>query len=128
MNPIIQPSDPGFFVALTNAGSLTAAARELAVSTAAVSKRLAQLEVRAGVQLINRSTRRMSLTVEGEAFLRHARRILAEIDDLEHALGATPGRPSGLLRINPTFGFGRSTASPLGPLLGNLPSGVQVPI
>lgn len=113
MSSSIQPSDPGFFVALVGAGSLTAAARELAVSPAAVSKRLAQLEARAGVQLVNRTTRRMSLTVEGDTYLRHARRILGELEDLEHQLGAARGRPAGLLRINATLGFGRSHVAPL---------------
>ncbi|WP_280154728.1 LysR substrate-binding domain-containing protein [Piscinibacter sp. XHJ-5] len=103
----------GFFSTLAGAGSLSAAARELGVSTPAVSKRLAQMESRLGVALVNRTTRRMSLTPEGETFLEHARRILADIDDLEHLLGSTRGKPAGLLRVNATLGFGRSHVAPL---------------
>src|SRR5690606_16252375 len=105
--------DLGFFSALVRAGSLSAAGRELGVSTAAVSKHLAQMESRLGVALVNRSTRRMGLTSEGELYLEHARRILASIDDLGQQLGATRGQPQGLLRVNATLGFGRSHVAPL---------------
>ena len=56
---LIQPADLGFFVALAQAGSLSAAAREQGISTAAVSRHLAQMEARLGVTLLNRTTRRM---------------------------------------------------------------------
>ena len=109
----VQPADLGFFSALVRAGSLSAAGREMGVSTAAVSKHLAQMESRLGVALVNRSTRRMGLTSEGELYLEHARRILASIDDLGQQLGATRGQPQGLLRVNATLGFGRSHVAPL---------------
>lgn len=115
METRLQPADLGFFSTLAKSGSLSAAARELRVSTAAVSKRLSQMEGRLGVPLVNRTTRRMSLTVEGEAVLRTARSILAEVADLEQQLGASHSTPSGLLRINATLGFGRSH---IGPLIG----------
>ena len=70
----ILPADLGFFSTLAAAGSLSAAARELGISTPAVSKRLALVEARLGLGLVNRSTRRMSLTPEGELYLEHARR------------------------------------------------------
>ena len=66
MHKGIQPADLGFFSSLVLAGSLSAAARELGVSTAAVSKHLTQMEARLGLALVNRTTRRMSLTPEGE--------------------------------------------------------------
>jgi LysR family transcriptional regulator, transcriptional activator for dmlA len=109
----IQPSDLGFFSALASAGSLSAAARELGITTPAVSKHLAQMEERVGLSLVNRSTRRMSLTPEGELCLEHARRILGEIDDLEQLLGRSRASPRGLLRVNATLGFGRSHVAPL---------------
>jgi LysR family transcriptional regulator, transcriptional activator for dmlA len=109
----IQPADLGFFATLAAAGSLSAAGRELGVSTPAVSKRLAAMEKRLAVALVNRTTRRMGLTPEGEVMLSHARRILGEIDDLQHLLGATKGQPQGLLRINATLGFGRAQVAPL---------------
>ncbi|RZL42470.1 MAG: LysR family transcriptional regulator [Variovorax sp.] len=104
----IQPAELGFFSTLVACGSLSAAGRELGISTAAVSKRLSQMEARAGVSLVTRSTRRMSLTPEGEVFVAHARRILAEIDDLNELLGQSRRAPQGLLRVNATLGFGRT--------------------
>ena len=109
----IQPSDLGFFSALAGAGSLSAAARELGVTTPAVSKHLAQMEARLGISLVNRTTRRMSLTPEGELYLDNARRILGQIDDMEQLLGVSKATPKGLLRVNATLGFGRSHVAPL---------------
>ncbi len=113
MEPRLHAGDLGFFSALAMAGSLSAAAREMGITTAAVSKHLSQMESRLGVPLINRTTRRMSLTVEGDFLLRHARSILAEMADLEQQLGASRSKPSGLLRVNSTLGFGRSHVGPL---------------
>jgi LysR family transcriptional activator of dmlA len=109
----IQPADLGFFCVLAGAGSLSAAARELGITTPAVSKHLALMESRVGVPLVNRTTRRMSLTPEGELYLEHARRILGGIDDMEQLLGVSKGTPKGLLRVNATLGFGRSQVAPL---------------
>jgi LysR family transcriptional regulator, transcriptional activator for dmlA len=108
----VQPGDLGFFSTLAASGSLTAAARELGLTPAAVSKRLAQMEQRAGVPLVNRTTRRMMLTPEGEVYLEHARRILDEIDELGELLGGSKKHPQGLLRVNATLGFGRSHIGP----------------
>jgi LysR family transcriptional activator of dmlA len=109
----VLPADPGFFSALARAGSLSAAGRELGISTPAVSKHLAQMEQRVGMPLVNRTTRRMSLTPEGEVYLEHARRILRGIDELEQALGLAKATPKGLLRVNATLGFGRSHVAPV---------------
>ena len=90
------PSEMAFFSLLARCGGLSAAARELDLSTAAVSKRLSQMEARLGVRLLARTTRRVSLTPEGELYLEHARRILAEIDDMERMVAsavAAPGIP-----------------------------------
>ena len=102
-----------FFSLLARCGSFSATARELNVSTPAVSKRLAQMEARLGVQLLNRTTRRVSLTPEGETYLAHARRILADIADMEQLVSRTQSTPQGLLRVNATLGFGRSHIAPL---------------
>lgn len=112
-NSAIQPAELGFFTTLAAAGSLSAAARDLGVTTAAVSKRLGQMEMRIGMPLVTRTTRRMSLTPEGEVLLEHARRILGELDDLEQLLTRAKGRPSGLLRVNATLGFGRMHVAPV---------------
>jgi LysR family transcriptional regulator, transcriptional activator for dmlA len=113
MSAAIQPADLGFFSVLVAAGSLSAAAREQGITTPAVSKRLSQMEARLGVPLLNRTTRRMSLTAEGELYLEHARRILGEIDDMQQMLGLSKSTPSGLLRVNATLGFGRSHITPV---------------
>ena len=102
-----------FFSLLARCGSFSVAARELDVSTPAVSKRLAQMEGRLGVQLLNRTTRRVGLTPEGETYLAHARRILADIDDMEQLVSSAAAEPRGLLRVNATLGFGRSHIAPL---------------
>jgi DNA-binding transcriptional LysR family regulator len=109
----IQPSELGFFVQIATGGSLSAAARNLGVSTPAVSKRLSQMEQRLRTPLVNRTTRRMSLTPEGEVFLEHARRILGELDDLDQLLAKGRGSPKGLLRVNATLGFGRMHVAPV---------------
>jgi LysR family transcriptional regulator, transcriptional activator for dmlA len=110
----IQPADLGlFFSALASAGSLSTAARELGVTTPAVSKHLALMESRIGVSLVNRTTRRMSLTPEGELYLENARRILGEIEGMSDLLGLSKATPKGLLRVNATLGFGRSHVAPL---------------
>jgi DNA-binding transcriptional LysR family regulator len=113
MDTTIQPADLGFFSTLAACGSLTAAARELGVTTPAVSKRLTLMESRLGVVLVNRTTRRMSMTPEGQFYLEHARRILGEVDDLAQLLSRAKGTPTGLLRVNATLGFGRSHVAPL---------------
>ncbi len=112
MNPSVLAADLGFFSVLAASASLSAAARELGITTAAVSKRLTQMEQRAGVALINRTTRRMTLTPEGEVYVEHARRILDQIDDLAELLGRSQSMPQGLLRVNATLGFGRSHIGP----------------
>ncbi|WP_025599845.1 LysR substrate-binding domain-containing protein [Burkholderia sp. WSM2230] len=112
MRDTVQPADLGFFSTLAASGSLSAAARELGLTAAAISKRLTQMESRAGVALVNRTTRRMMLTPEGELYLQHARRILDEIDELAELLGSAKKSPKGLLRVNATLGFGRSHVGP----------------
>ena len=111
--PVIQPGELGFVVTLAGSASLSSAARELGLSKAAVSKRLALIEQRSGVALVNRTTRRMSLTPEGEIVAECARRILGEIDELGQSLQRSRQAPRGLLRINATLGFGRSHVAPV---------------
>ncbi len=101
-----------FFSTLVRCGSLAAAAAELGVTPPAVSKRLAGLEQRLEAPLLTRTTRRISLTPEGDAYLRAARRILEEIESIERDLRGAQADPSGLLRVNATLGFGRSHVAP----------------
>jgi len=104
--------DLQFFTLLAQQGSLARAARELGVTAPAVSRRLALLEKRLGVRLLQRTTRRMSLTPEGELFLEEGKRILADIDTLEQSLSGTRAEPRGLLRLVAGFGFGRQQLGP----------------
>lgn len=106
------PSDLQFFSALVKSGSLSAVAREFDVTPSAASKWLSQLERRLGVRLINRTTRRISLTSEGEVYLAEGRRILAEIDALNQTVSSGRAAPKGLLRVNASLGFGRSYIAP----------------
>lgn len=100
-------SDLAFFVLLARKGGFAAAALELGVTPPAVSKRLAKIEDRLGCRLLNRTTRRVSMTSEGEAYLERAIQILRDIDELNEAVTSSRHSPKGLLRINATFGFGR---------------------
>jgi LysR family transcriptional activator of dmlA len=105
-------SDLAFFVMLVKQGSLAAVARELGVTPPVVSTNLAKLELRLGVRLLNRTTRRMSVTHEGEVYYAEAVRILAEVEELESSVAESRAVPKGLLRVNATIGFGRQYIGP----------------
>ncbi len=105
-------SDLAFFSLLVKHGNLSAAARELGLTPPAVSTRLAKLEQRLGVRLLNRSTRRVSVTQEGELYLAEGSRILADLQALERSVSSSRAQPQGLLRLNATFGFGRAHVTP----------------
>lgn len=104
--------DLSFFATLARHPSLASAGAELGLSPPAVSRRLAALEQRLAVRLLNRTTRRMSLTPEGERYLADGERILRDIERLERSLSASRDEAQGLLRVNATFGFGRRHLSP----------------
>lgn len=105
-------SDIDFFVRLVKLGSLAALARELSVTPPAISLRLAQLEKRLGVRLLNRSTRRISVTDEGTLYLETGSRLLADLEELEQMVSNSRAVPKGLLRVNATLGFGRRHIAP----------------
>lgn len=105
-------ADLEFFVDLLKHGSLAALARELGVTPPAVSARLAQLEKRLGVRLLNRTTRRISVTHEGELYLATGARLLGELEDLEQLVSNSRAVPKGRLRVNASFGFGRQHIAP----------------
>ncbi len=109
MSPV---SELAFFTQLVRLGSLAATARELNLTPPAVSKRLAQLEQRLGVRLLNRTTRSISLTAEGELYLVNAQRILGEIEEMESQIASSRAEPKGLLRVNAPLGFGRTHVGP----------------
>ncbi|EJM70899.1 transcriptional regulator [Pseudomonas sp. GM50] len=107
-----QTLDLSFFYLLANKGSLAATARELGVTPPAVSKRLSALEARLGIRLVNRTTRSMSLTSEGELYFSHAARILTQIDEVEQLISNSRATPKGLIRVNASLGFGRRYIGP----------------
>ncbi|WP_313514676.1 LysR family transcriptional regulator [Pseudomonas sp.] len=111
MSSLERFSDLQLFSRIVAGGSLSAAARELGLSLAVVSARLARLEATLGVRLLTRSTRRLSLTGEGEEFLARSTRILAEIAELQDSLGRS-GEPHGRLRVTCTAAFGRRHIAP----------------
>lgn len=81
-------------------GSFAAAAQDVGLSASAVSKLISRLESRLGVRLISRTTRRLSLTADGETYLRRSREILAAIEAVESELGAARLSPRGHLRVH----------------------------
>lgn len=103
------------FVAVATLGSLSAAARQEGIAPAMMGRRINALEARLGIKLLVRSTRRMSLTSEGSAFLEEAQRILRDLNDVESRVSQGSVRPSGHLRVSAPAGFGRRHIAPLLP-------------
>ncbi|UCE31059.1 MAG: LysR family transcriptional regulator [Burkholderiales bacterium] len=101
------------FVAVAARGSLSAAARVEGVAPAVLGRRLDALEHRLGVKLLVRTTRRLTLTFEGSAFLEDCQRILNELHNAEASVSLGGVKPSGHLRITAPAGFGRRHVAPL---------------
>lgn len=102
------------FVQVVDLGGFTTAARQLRLTPSAVSKLIARLEARLSTRLINRSTRRLQLTAEGQAFYGRAVRILADLDEAERE-AATGAAPRGHLRVNSNLPWGMRYVLPLVP-------------
>lgn len=94
------------FVAVVKAGSFVKAADVLNVSKAAVSRYVNELEIRLGVRLLQRTTRRLSLTADGEVFLARCEELLAHLDEAEGEVTSRSGEASGLLKVNAPVSFG----------------------
>jgi len=103
------------FVSVATKGSLTAAARAEGVAPAVMGRRIDALETRLGVKLLLRTTRRLTLTHEGSAFLEDCQRLLVEFASAEAAVSAGGLRATGHLRITAPAGFGRRHVAPLVP-------------
>ena len=101
------------YVRAIDGGSLSAAARELGRSLAAVSRTISELESRLGVRLLHRSTRRLTPTEAGIAYHDAARRILAEVEEAETGIGAERTTPRGLLTVTAPLMFGRLHVAPV---------------
>jgi DNA-binding transcriptional LysR family regulator len=103
------------FVAVAAKGSLTAAAAAEGIAPAVVGRRIDALEERLGVKLFMRTTRRITLTHEGSAFLEDCQRLLADLSNAEASVSAGGVKASGYLRITAPAGFGRRHVAPLVP-------------
>ena len=110
------------FLTTADAGSISAASRRLGLAKSVVSERLAELERSLGATLLQRSTRKLSLTSSGQTFLPRARRILREAEEAAAELAARSGRLSGPLRLSAPVGFGILHLGPaLARFLGEYP-------
>ncbi len=103
------------FVAVASKGSLTAAANAEGVAPAVIGRRIDALEQRLGVKLMLRTTRRITLTHEGSAFLEDCQRLLADLAHAEASVSAGGVKASGHLRVTAPAGFGRRHVAPLVP-------------
>ena len=118
MNAKMQPGgadrarEMAVFGAVADSGSFSAAGRELGLTPSAVSRTLDRIEARLGVRLMLRTTRTLTLTPEGQAYLGAARRILSDLDDAEQAI-ADQGAPRGRLRVSASLSHGRLCVVPL---------------
>ena len=99
-------NETAVFVKVVQAGSFSAAARQLELPTSTVSTRVARLEKRLGVTLMQRTTRRLHLTEAGELFYRHAAIGLEHMLEAQAAVAAVSGEPKGLLRVTAPSDFG----------------------
>lgn len=94
------------FAAVVDAGSFVRAAEALAMSKAAVSRYVTELETRLGVRLMQRTTRKLSLTAEGEVFYARCQALLADIEEAEAEITAKSGEAAGLIKVNVPVSFG----------------------
>ena len=100
------------FVRAVELGGFSTAARELGLTPSAISKLVTRLEDRLGVRLLNRTTRRLALTPEGEAYFHRSQRILADIGEAENEVARFRAQPKGVLRINVGTAFGLHQLAP----------------
>src|SRR5512133_4089081 len=103
------------FVAVATKGSLTATALAEGVAPAVIGRRIDGLEARLGVKLLVRTTRKISLTHEGSAYLEDCQRLLADLANAEASVSAGGVKASGHLRVTSPAGFGRRHVAPLVP-------------
>lgn len=110
-------ADLAVFARVVEQESFSAAAETLGLSKSAVSKQISRLEQRLGAQLLQRTTRKLSLTETGRIVLEHAQRVLVEAEAAEAAVQNLQALPRGLLRVNLPMSFGLHYVAPLLPEL-----------
>lgn len=114
-----KASEMLIFTRSVDEGGFSAAARSLELTPSAVSKQVNRLEDRLGVRLLNRTTRRLSLTEEGRAFYERCKAILDDIEEAERLISNAQHTPRGTLRVNAPFALGRRQLVPLLPAFMN---------
>ena len=114
------------FVSVSTRGSLTAAAHAEGVAPAVIGRRIDALEERLGVKLLVRTTRRITLTHEGSAFMEDCQRLLSDFANAEASVSAGGAKASGHLRVTAPAGFGRRHVAPLVPRFLALHPGVSL--
>lgn len=110
---IDHASEMAAFVRVVEARGFSAAAPALGLTASAVSKLVTRLETRLGVRLLQRTTRALHLTAEGETFFEAARRIVGDIQSLESRLSDSRGTPHGLLRVTTSLAFATHQLAPV---------------
>ncbi len=110
---MLELADLAVLIEAVRQGSLSAAGRRLGLTPLVASRRLAALEAEVGARLVHRTTRSLSLTPEGEAFLPHAEAILAHAQDARAAVAGGDDGAIGLLRIAASVPFGRKVLTPM---------------
>ncbi len=113
MHKSLNNDDLRVFTVVARKASFAAAADELGTSVAYVSKRIRLLEESLAVKLLQRTTRRVTVTEEGERVFHWAVRILDEVDQLLQEVSVTKSTPKGSLRVSTSFGFGRNIVAPM---------------
>lgn len=114
--------DLEIFVRVVESGGFSTAARALGMTPSAVSKLVSRLEARLGAQLFRRTTRKLSLTQEGETFYRHGARIVADLAEAERAVTELGAVARGTIRVNAATNFGHHQIEPiLGEFLARYP-------
>lgn len=108
------------FVAVVDAGSFVRAADVLGISKAGISRLVNDLEARLGLRLLQRTTRKLSLTAAGEVFHHRCTDLLQAVEDAEGEVTARDGEAVGLVRVNVPVGFGMAHLAPLWPLFMEL--------
>jgi DNA-binding transcriptional LysR family regulator len=107
-----QLAEMRVFVRAIERGTFAVAASDLGLTPSAVSKLVSRLEARLGVRLVNRTTRKLALTAEGEIYFQSGRRLIEAVDGLEDEVAASAGRPRGVLRIATAVSFGVQHLAP----------------
>jgi len=110
---IDHASEMAAFVRVVDSSGFSAAAPALGLSPSAVSKLITRLEMRLGVRLLQRTTRALHLTQEGEVFYAAAKRIVGEIEALENQIAGQSGTPSGVLRVTTSLAFSTHQLAPV---------------